>query len=30
VASMPILYWAGSVLGALGFVSTLNGYFLFF
>ena len=30
VASMPVLYWAGTVLGALGFVSTINGYFLFF
>jgi Domain of unknown function (DUF4337) len=30
VASMPILYWAGTLLGALGFVSTVNGYFLFF
>lgn len=30
VASMPALYWAGSILGALGFVSTVNGYFLFF
>jgi hypothetical protein len=30
VASMPVLYWAGSVLGFLGFLSTINGYFLFF
>jgi hypothetical protein len=30
VASIPALYWAGTLLGALGFVSTLNGYFLFF
>lgn len=30
VASMPVLYWAGTCLGALGFLSTLNGYFLFF
>ena len=30
VASLPALYWAGTVLGALGFLSTLNGYFLFF
>ena len=30
VASMPILYWAGTLLGALGFVSTVNGYFLLF
>ncbi len=30
VASVPALYWAGSVLGALGFFSTLNGYFLLF
>lgn len=30
VASMPVLYWAGTSLGALGFLSTLNGYFLFF
>ena len=30
VASVPALYWAGAVLGALGFLSTLNGYFLIF
>ncbi|MBU3723721.1 MAG: DUF4337 domain-containing protein, partial [Limnohabitans sp.] len=30
VASVPALYWAGSVLGALGFLSTINGYFLLF
>ena len=30
VASMPALYWAGTVLGSLGFVSTLNGYLLLF
>ena len=30
VASMPVLYWAGTLLGTLGFVSTVNGYFLFF
>ena len=30
VASVPALYWAGSLLGVFGFVSTLNGYFLFF
>ena len=30
VAAIPALYWAGTVLGALGFLSTLNGYFLFF
>ena len=30
VASVPALYWAGALLGALGFVSTLNGYFLIF
>jgi hypothetical protein len=30
VASVPALYWAGSVLGALGFLSTVNGYFLLF
>jgi len=30
VASMPLLYWAGTLLGALGFVSTVNGYFLLF
>ena len=30
VASMPALYWAGAVLGGLGFFSTVNGYFLIF
>jgi hypothetical protein len=30
VASIPALYWAGTLLGALGFISTVNGYFLFF
>jgi len=30
VASMPALYWAGAVLGGLGFLSTVNGYFLIF
>jgi hypothetical protein len=30
VAGIPALYWAGTLLGALGFVSTVNGYFLFF
>ena len=30
VASVPALYWAGTLLGAFGFVSTLNGYFLLF
>jgi hypothetical protein len=30
VASMPTLYWAGAVLGGLGFFSTVNGYFLIF
>jgi hypothetical protein len=30
VASIPALYWAGTLLGALGFISTINGYFLFF
>jgi len=30
VAAIPALYWAGTALGALGFLSTLNGYFLFF
>ena len=30
VASVPALYWAGTVLGTLGFFSTVNGYFLLF
>jgi len=30
VASLPALYWAGTLLGAFGFVSTINGYFLLF
>jgi hypothetical protein len=30
VAGIPALYWAGTLLGALGFFSTVNGYFLFF
>ncbi len=30
VAGIPALYWAGTLLGALGFISTVNGYFLFF
>jgi len=30
VAAIPALYWAGTLLGALGFISTVNGYFLFF
>jgi len=30
VASVPALYWAGAVLGGLGFFSTVNGYFLIF
>jgi shikimate kinase len=30
VAGIPALYWAGTLLGAFGFVSTVNGYFLFF
>ncbi len=30
VAGIPALYWAGTLLGALGFVSTVTGYFLFF
>jgi hypothetical protein len=30
VAGIPALYWAGTLLGALGFLSTVNGYFLFF
>ena len=30
VASMPALYWAGAMLGGLGFFSTVNGYFLIF
>ena len=30
VAGIPALYWAGTLLGALSFVSTVNGYFLFF
>ncbi len=30
VAGIPALYWAGTLLGTLGFISTVNGYFLFF
>jgi hypothetical protein len=30
VAGIPALYWAGTFLGTLGFISTVNGYFLFF
>jgi len=30
VAGIPALYRAGTLLGAFGFVSTVNGYFLFF
>ena len=30
VAGIPALYWAGTLLGALGFISTVNGYFLIF
>jgi hypothetical protein len=30
IGGIPILYWIGSSLGALGAVSMLNGYFLFY
>ena len=30
VAGLPVLYWAGTVLGALGALSAANGFFLFY
>ena len=30
VGSIPALYWVGSILGGLGFISAINGFFLFF
>ena len=30
VAGLPVLFWAGAALGALGTLSALNGFFLFF
>jgi len=30
VAGLPLLFWAGTCLGALGALSALNGFFLFY
>ena len=30
VAGLPVLFWAGTALGALGTLSALNGFFLFY
>ena len=30
VAGLPVLFWAGAALGALGALSALNGFFLFY
>ena len=30
VAGLPVLFWAGAILGALGSLSALNGFFLFY
>jgi hypothetical protein len=30
VAGLPVLFWAGAVLGALGSLAALNGFFLFY
>lgn len=30
VAGLPLLFWVGSALGALGALSALNDFFLFF
>jgi len=30
VAGLPVLYWAGTILGSLGALSAANGFFLFY